>query len=71
MLVSPPLRQVGGESAFQYKVQVRSLQMLERLVHVVQQLDDVVHVTRGDMDDMLHDSPTGFWENARAPPNTT
>ena len=57
-------REVGGESAFQYHVHVRSVAMLGDLVRALEQLEDVVCVLRADMDDMLHDSPDSFWAHA-------
>ena len=59
--------QVGGESAFQYKVQVRSLEMVQRLMAKLHEHEDVVCVLRGNMDDMLHDSPAAFWAHAQEP----
>ena len=61
-------RDIGGASAFQYHVQVSSLAMIERLFEAVAALDDVVHVRRGDMLHMLHDSPDGFWAHAAERP---
>ena len=58
-------RQIGGESAFQYKVQVSSLAMVEDLFKAVETLDDVVRVMRGDMEHMLHDYSADFWALAR------
>jgi (p)ppGpp synthase/HD superfamily hydrolase len=57
---------VGGESAFQYKVHIASFEQLERLTAALEELDDVQCVLRGDMEDMLHDSPTSFWAHARS-----
>ena len=57
-------REVGGESAFQYAVHISSLEQLDGLMIALDKLDDVVKVIRGDMEDMLHDSPAAFWENA-------
>ena len=57
-------REIGGESAFQYKVQVGSLGMVDQLFQAVEALDDVVCVLRGDMEHMLHDSPASFWAHA-------
>lgn len=67
-------REVGGESAFQYKVHIDSVGMLESLRERLEQLDDVVSVLRADMGDMLHDGHDAFWENALdveggSPPN--
>ena len=42
--------------------------MIERLFEAVAALDDVAHVTRGDMLHMLHDSPDGFWAHATERP---
>ena len=58
-------REVGGESAFQYAVHISSLEQLDGLMIALDKLDDVVKVIRGDMEDMLHDSPAAFWENAQ------
>lgn len=60
---------VGGESAFQYKVQVSSREQAERMMAVLSTLDDVVSVLRGDMDDMLRDNPATFWEYACEDPH--
>ena len=60
-------RPAPGESAFQYKVQVSSLEMVERLFGAVEALDDVACVRRGDMEHMLHDSPASFWAHATQP----
>ena len=38
---------------------------LDGLMVALNKLDDVMTVIRGDMDDMLHDSPAAFWENAK------
>ena len=46
---------MGLGSAFQYKVLITDVQMLERLTAALEELDDVVRVVRGDMEDMLHD----------------
>ena len=62
--VKSETREVGGQSAFQYSVHVRSVEMMEALVAKLQELEDVVSVLRADMDDMLHDSKESFWENA-------
>ena len=56
---------MGSESAFQFKVHISSLEQLDSLTRALEELDDVVKVIRGDMDDMLHDSPSAFWENAK------
>lgn len=60
-------REIGGESAFQFKVNLFSVEQLDTLVANLEKLQDVVRVVRGDMDDMLHDSPAAFWELARDP----
>ena len=57
-------REVGGHSAFQYRVHVKDAEMVDKLVESLEQVDDVVKVIRADMDDMLHDSVETFWANA-------
>ena len=47
--------EVGLGSAFQYKVLITDVAMLERLTAALEALDDVVRVVRGDMEDMMHD----------------
>ena len=42
--------------------------MVARERRAVAALDDVVHVRRGDMLHMLHDSPDGFWAHAAERP---
>ena len=57
-------REVGGESAFQFRVHVRDVAMLDALVAALDELEDVVRVLRADMADMMHDSRENFWANA-------
>ena len=57
-------REVGGHSAFQYRVHVKDAAMVDRLVAQLERVEDVVCVLRADMDDMLHDSVDNFWANA-------
>ena len=64
MCATTKTREVGGESAFQYTVHIRDMQQLETLFAALYALEDVVCVLRGDMEDMLHDSPESFWANA-------
>ena len=61
---------VGVGSAFQFKVLIADVEMLERLIAALEELDDVVRVVRGDMEDMLHDlGEEDFWANAKPPPS--
>ena len=53
----------GGEAAFGYTVHVQNVQQLEQLIHAVSQVDSVVTVVRGVMEDLLRNSPSGFWAN--------
>ena len=55
-------------SAFQFKVLIADVEMLQRLVAALEELDDVVKVIRGDMEDMLHDCASAFWRNALPDP---
>ena len=57
-------REVGGESAFQYRVHVRDVAMLDALVRRLVSHQDVLRVLRADMDDLLHDSKDIFWAHA-------
>ena len=73
-----PCSQVGDASAFMYTVHIDSVAMLERLLSVLEALDDVVCVVRADMDDLMHDlGYDAFWESgncgrapARLPPSS-
>ena len=58
--------EVGLGCAFQYKVLIDDVPMLTKLMNELEELDDVVRVVRGDMDDMMHDlGEDAFWQNAK------
>ena len=60
--------EVGLGCAFQYKVLIDDVAMLQRLLRELEAQDDVMRVVRGDMDDMMHDlGSDGFWENTKPP----
>ena len=60
--------EVGLGCAFQYKVLIDDVPMLTKLMKELEELDDVVRVVRGDMDDMMHDlGEDEFWQNVKPP----
>ena len=55
-------RVVGDASAFCYTVHISGVDMVQRLVSQLEELEDVRCVLRADMDDLMHDlGPDGFW----------
>mmetsp|Transcript_9091 Transcript_9091/g.30136 ORF Transcript_9091/g.30136 Transcript_9091/m.30136 type:complete len:691 (+) Transcript_9091:3-2075(+) len=53
----------GQEAAFQFTVQVSEAAMLRTLIDEVERVAGTVKVVRGGMEEMMRESPAGFWAN--------
>lgn len=59
----------GKEAAFQYTVHVQDAQQLRKLVEAVRHVTGVVRVLRDNLEELMRESPAGFWANCHPLPD--